>query len=80
MKKARGPEKSSNKHGKASQVAPVVKNLPVSAGDAGNESLIPGSGSSPGVGNGNPLHYSCQNPMDRGTRWTIVHGVAKSWT
>ena len=55
MMQAGGPEKSSNKHGKASQVAPVVKNLPVNAGDASNESLIPGSGRSPGVGNGNPL-------------------------
>ena len=34
----------------------VVKNLPVSAGDAGS---IPGSGRSPGEGNGNPLQYSC---------------------
>ena len=29
---------------------------------------IPGSGRSPGEGNGNPLQYSClENPMDRGT-------------
>ena len=42
----------------------VVKNPPVNAGDAG---LIPGSGRSPGEGNGNPLQYSClENPMDRG--------------
>ena len=34
----------------------MVKNLPVSAGDAGS---IPGSGRSPGEGNGNPLQYSC---------------------
>ena len=47
-----------------------------SAGDAG---LIPGSGRSPGGGNGNPLQYSCLgNPMDRGACWTIVLGVAKS--
>ena len=38
------------------QVALVVKNLPASAGDAGS---IPGSGRSPGGGNGNPLQYSC---------------------
>ena len=31
-----------------------------SAGDAGNVDLIPGSGRSPGVGNGNPLQYSCR--------------------
>ena len=34
----------------------MVKNLPVSAGDAGS---IPGSGRSPGEGNGNPFQYSC---------------------
>ena len=38
-------------------------------------------GRSPGGGHGNPLHYSClENPMDRGSWWTAVHGVAKSWT
>ena len=43
--------------------------------------LIPGSGNSPEVGNGNSLRYSClKNSMDRGTWWAIVHGVAKSWT
>ena len=45
----------------------VVKNLPVNSGDAGDAGLIPGSGRSPGGGNGNPLQYSClENPMDRG--------------
>ena len=40
--------------------------------------LIPGSGRSPGGGNGNPLQYSCQdNPMDRGTWRASVCGVAK---
>ena len=43
----------------------VVKNLPVNAGDARDVGLIPGLGRSPGVGNGNPLQYSCENPMDR---------------
>ena len=34
-----------------------------------------------GVGNGNPLQYSClEIPMDRGTWWAAVPGVAKSWT
>ena len=43
--------------------------------------LIPGSGRSPGKGNGNPLQYSClENPMNRGAWWTTVHGVAKSRT
>ena len=46
----------------------VVKNLPASARDARDTSLIPGSGRSPGVGNGNPFQYSCpEYPMDRGT-------------
>ena len=53
----------------------VVKNPPANAGDAGS---IPGSGSSPGEGNGNPLQYSClENPMDRGAWRATVHGVEK---
>ena len=49
----------------ASQVAPVVKNLPANAGHLRDGSLIPGSGRSPGGGHGNPLQYSClENPMD----------------
>ena len=41
----------------------MVKNLPANAGDLDS---IPGSGRSPGEGNGNPLQYSClENPMDR---------------
>ena len=41
--------------------------------------VIPGSGRSPGEGNGNPLQYSClENPMDRGAWWDMVHGVAES--
>ena len=40
---------------------------------------VPGLGRSPGGGNGNPLQYSClENPMDRGTCWATVHGVAES--
>ena len=55
-----------------------VKASTCSAGDLGS---IPGSGRFPGEGNGNPLQYSClENPMDGGAWWTIVHGVAKSWT
>ena len=43
--------------------------------------LIPGSGRSPGEGNGNPLQYSClENSKDRGAWWATVHGVAKSRT
>ena len=56
----------------------VVKNLPASAGDAGDLGLIPGSGRSPGVGNGNPLQYSCLgNHMDRGAWQAAVHRVTK---
>ena len=47
----------------------VVKNLPANAGD---ECSIPGSGRSPGEGNGNPHQYSClENSMDRGAWWAI---------
>ena len=57
----------------------VVKNLPANAGDSGNEGSIPGLGRIPGGGNGTPLHYSClENPMDRGTWWATVQGVAMS--
>ena len=60
----------------ASQVAQMVKNLPANAGDAG---LILGSGRSPGVGNGNPLQYSCwDNPMDSRAWRATVHEVAES--
>ena len=59
----------------------MVKNQPVSAGDRGDVSLIPGSERSPGEGNGNPLQYSClETPMDRGAWQATVHGVAKSQT
>ena len=56
----------------------VVKNPPANAGDGWVVGLIPGSGRSPGGGNGNPLWYSClQNPMDRGDRQATVYGVTK---
>ena len=49
------------------------------AGDAGDEGSIPGSGRSPGKGNGNPLQYSClESPMDRVAWWAVVHGATKS--
>jgi len=55
-----------------------VKASACSAGDLGS---IPGSGRSPGEGNGNPLQYSClENPMDGGAWWATVYGVAKSRT
>ena len=68
-------------HFGASQVALVVKNLPANVGDLGDLGLIPGSGRSPGGGNGNPLQYSClDNPIDRGAWRATVHRVAKSQT
>ena len=49
------------------------------AEDTGDVGWIPGSGRSPGGGNGNPLQYPCQeNPMDRGAWQARVRGVAKS--
>ena len=52
----------------------MVKSPPANAGEAGS---IPGSGGSPGEGNGNLLQYSCLgNLMDRDWQAT-VHGVAK---
>ena len=51
-----------------------------SAYNAGDLGSIPGSGRSPGEGNGNPLQYSClENSMDQGAWWATVNGVAKSW-
>ena len=56
----------------------MVKNLPASAGDAGS---VPGSGRSPGEGNGNPLQYFCLgNPVDREARQATIHGVTNSQT
>ena len=52
-----------------------------SACSVGDLGLIPGLGTSPGGGHGNPLQYSCLgNPMDRGAWQAAVHGVAKSQT
>ena len=49
--------------------------------NAGDLGWIPGSGRSPGEGNGNPLQYSClENPMDRGAWRATVHRVEKSRT
>ena len=50
----------------------VVKNLPANAGDTGDVGSVPGSGRSPGVGNGNLLQYSClENSMDSILAWKI---------
>ena len=65
----------------ASQEVPVVKNLHTNSGDIRDSGLIPGSGKSPGGGQGNPLQYSClENPMDREAWKATVHRVAKSQT
>ena len=54
----------------------VAKNSPASAGDVRDTVSIPGSGRSPGGGQGNPPHYAClENTMDRGAWQAIVHGV-----
>ena len=59
----------------------MVKNLCADAGDTGDVGSIPGSGRSPGVGNGTPLQNSClENSTDRGAWWATVHGVAKYQT
>ena len=51
---------------RASQVAPVVKNLPTNSGDLRDVGSIPGWGRFPGGGHGNPLQYSClENLVDR---------------
>ena len=57
----------------------VVKNPLDNAGDIEDANLISGLGRSTGVGNVNPLQYSClENSMDSGAWWATVHGVAKS--
>ena len=64
---------------RASQVAPVVKNLPANAGDVREVGLIPGSGRSPAGGQGNPVQDSClENPMDRGAWRATVNRVTES--
>ena len=73
------------RHQLPSQVKPTLytggsngKESACSAGDLGS---IPGSGRSPGEGNGNPLQYPClENSTDRGSGWATAHGVAKSQT
>ena len=59
----------------------VAQTVKASAYSAGDLDLIPGSGRSPGEGNGNPLQYSClENSMNGGAWWAIVHGVSKNQT
>ena len=64
-----------------SYVQPGGSDGKASACNAGDPGSFPGSGRSPGEGNGNPLPYSCQeNSMDGEAWWTTVHGVAQSRT
>ena len=57
----------------------VVKNPSAKAGDVRDMGSTPGSGRSPGGGNGNPLQCSClENPIDRGTWQATVHEVTES--
>ena len=56
----------------------MVKNLPDSSGEAGDESSVPEAGRSLGGGNCNPLQYSClENSMDSEAWQATVHGVAE---
>ena len=60
---------------------PSSSNRKESACTVGDLRLIPGSGRSPGEGNGNPLQYSyLENSIDREAQWATVHGVTKSQT
>ena len=57
----------------------VIKNEPANIRGARDVVLLPGSGRSPGGGNGNPLQCSClENPMDGGAWWAEVHGISRS--
>ena len=59
----------------------MVKNPPVSAGDARDMGSMPGSRRFPGVGNGNSLQYSClKNSIDGGAWQARIHGVTESNT
>ena len=83
---SKDPERP-NTYMNTSEVTTVGSGLPSdsdhkeSACNAGDTDSIPGSGRSPGEGNGNPLQYSCLgNPVDRGAWQATVYGVTKSWT
>ena len=57
------------------QVAQLVKDSSANTRDVRDAGWIPGSGRSPGGGNGNPLQYSClENFMDRRAWEVTVHG------
>ena len=59
----------------------MVKIPPANAEDARDTGLRSQTGRPPGVGNYNPLQYSClENSMDRGAWWATVHGATKNRT
>ena len=59
----------------------VVKNLTASAGDERDTASSPWSERSPGVGNDNPVQYSCLETFKEIGAWRApVHGVRKSWS
>ena len=59
----------------------MVKESACNAGDTADVGSVPGSGRSPGEGNGNLLQYSClENPMDRGAWWAAAHRPTKRLT
>ena len=71
--------RTSVKRCQVSQVALVLKNPPANAGDIRDVSSIPGSGRSPGGGQGNLLQYSClENSVDRGAWRATVRRVTQS--
>ena len=75
------PQFACNSSLQTSHMALVIKSLPANTGDMRDTGWIPGSGRSPGGGNGNPLRYSCpKDPMDRGAWQAAVHGITKSRT
>ena len=65
---------------RASQVMPVVKNLPANAGDIRDTGSVCGSVRSPWEGHDSSLQYSClETPMNRGAWQATVQRVTKSW-
>ena len=74
-------QKSMESYSKPKEGFPGGSNGKESASNAGDWGSVPGLGRSPGEGNGYPLQYSyLENSMERGARWAIVHGIAKSHT
>ena len=71
---------SNNRYSPKEESFPGGSDSEVSAWNVEDQSSIPGSGRSPGEGNGNPLQYSClEKPMDGGAWRATVHGVTESY-